>query len=136
MNYNASERRHVRSNAKAAKLADQQRTECIGGIMSVAPGRGWMHDLLESCHVFRTTFSGNALHGAFNEGARNIGLRLLNDIMSSCPDLYILMMREANERNITADVRRGNTNTDADTVHAGGLVDDDDGSIEVEYDPV
>src|SRR5215813_12787096 len=32
------------------------------------------------------------------ESQRDIGLRLLNDIMTSCPDQYVLMMRENNER--------------------------------------
>jgi hypothetical protein len=30
------------------------------------------------------------------EGERNIGLRLLSDLMQACPDRYIEMLKEAN----------------------------------------
>src|SRR6266704_2332873 len=96
--YNASERKDVRRAEKEAKLAERQRHEITTYIMSTAPSRAWMYDKLEICHVFRSSFSTDALAMAFAEGERNIGLQLVGDIMVACPDDYILMMREANER--------------------------------------
>jgi hypothetical protein len=46
---------------------------------------------------------------AFKEGERNIGLQILRDLMRACPDMYVLMMREANERD-TLSERRSDTN--------------------------
>lgn len=43
---------------------------------------------------------------AFMEGQREVGIRLLSDIMGACPDAYVTMMRERNERNATDDARR------------------------------
>lgn len=106
--YNAAVRQNVRQAESAARLAERQATEIVRGIMSVKAGRQWMLGKLEACHVFAPTFSTNGLQMAFAEGERNIGLKLLADIMVACPDHYILMMREQNERSATADARNTN----------------------------
>ena len=55
-------------------------------------------------YLFAETFSELAGIGdprlirAFAEGERNIGLKLLSDIMAVAPDAFMLMMRERNER--------------------------------------
>lgn len=121
--YNAAERKDVRKAEKAAKLADRQRAEIVSGIMSVAPGRAWMLDRLESASVFATTFNPDALQMAFAEGNRNQGLQLLNDIMQHCPEQYVLMMRERNERDAarsTPSERAGSQEPD------GGDIDSPD----------
>jgi hypothetical protein len=105
MPYDAGNRRDVREAEKAQKVADQQRREVVSGIMSVAPGRKWMCELLEACHVFATSYSDVSLRMAFCEGQRDVGIRLLTDIMGACPDDYILMMRERNERQSSTDAR-------------------------------
>ena len=104
--YNAAERRHVREAAKSAKFADRQRADVVTSIMSVANGRAWVLEILEQCHAFASSFTGNALQTAFAEGERNVGLRLLNDIMACCPDRYVEMMRERQSRDLTAERRR------------------------------
>lgn len=106
--YDASDRRHIRVAEKQAKVVDDQRGEIVRGIMSLIPGRAWMVDLLEACHVFSSSMATSALQMAFSEGERNIGLRLLNDVMRACPDEYVLMMRERNERDSTNSARRAN----------------------------
>ena len=105
MPYDASNRRDVKALERQAKLADQQRKEIVNGIMSVEPGRRWMCDLLETCHIFATSFSDVDLRMAFMEGQREIGLRLLMDIMGACPDQYVTMMRERNGRQSANDAR-------------------------------
>lgn len=99
MIYNAGERKDVRKAEKAARLVEKQRHEVIFGLMTLIAGRQWMLEKLEECHVFATSFARDAITMAYMEGERSIGLRLLNDIMASCPDQYIQMMRERNERN-------------------------------------
>jgi hypothetical protein len=48
---------------------------------------------------------------AFMEGQREVGIRLLTDIMGACPDQYVLMMRERNERNASYDAGRSRKDT-------------------------
>jgi len=105
MPYDAGNRKDVRTLEKQAKLEETQRREVVTGIMSVAPGRKWMCDLLEHCHIFATSFSDVAARMAFMEGQREVGLLLLTDIMSACPDEYITMMGERNARQSSTDAR-------------------------------
>ena len=114
MPYDASNRRDVKALERQAKLADQQRKEIVNGIMSVEAGRRWMCDLLESCHIFATSFSDVGLRMAFMEGQREVGIRLLTDIMSACPDQYVTMMRERNERQSSIDSRHQRRDPNAD----------------------
>src|SRR6266702_1556336 len=104
--YDASNRKDVRKAEKAARQQERTRQDIIKGIMSVAGGRSWMLDILESCHVFASSFSIDSSRMAFSEGERNVGLQLLNDIMAACPDQYVVMMRERNERNLAAERTR------------------------------
>src|SRR5262249_24552463 len=76
-------------------------------LMSTIPKRRWSLEILEACPVFATSFNRDAHTMAFMEGQRDIGLRLLSDIMASCPDEYILMMRESNERRTSSERARG-----------------------------
>lgn len=125
MPYDASNRRDVKAAEKQAKLVEQQRREIVTGIMSVVPGRSWMCDILESCHIFATSYNDIAHRMAFMEGQREVGIRLLSDIMSACPDQYVLMMRERNERNSAYDARRSRPDTDGR--HSEPDPDDDTG---------
>ena len=77
MTPNASDRKSVRELEKRARIADRARAEVITSIMSTLAGRSWMWDRLSSCHVFVTTFNGDALQSAFQEGQRSMGLALL-----------------------------------------------------------
>jgi len=61
-------------------------------------GRKFMRDLLAQCGVYRTTFTGDAQTTAFNEGARSIGLWLL-DKFNDCPDLYLKLLTEKHDPN-------------------------------------
>ena len=103
--YDATNRAHIKAAAREAQIAERQRGEVVAAIMSLPAGRAWLLDILESAHVFVTSFN-EPNRMAFNEGERNIGLRLFNDIVRYCPDEYITMMRERNERDRASDARR------------------------------
>ena len=106
MTYNAGERKDVRAAEKAAKIAESQSAEIIRSLMSIPPGRAWVLTLLESAHVFATSFDRDPVAMAFNEGERNQGLILLTAIMSACPDQFLLMMKERNERHLAGERSR------------------------------
>ena len=100
MTYNAANRKDVRRVEKQARLNDRARKETVGGLMSTQAGREWVYQRLTQCHVFATSFSLNAYEAAFREGERNVGLQILNDVQQF-PDEYVLMMREANVRDLS-----------------------------------
>jgi len=64
-----------------------------------------MYDLLATCQMFQTSFSKSALEMAFNEGARNVGLRITADIMRVTPDNYVKMLREQKDKDHADTVR-------------------------------
>lgn len=79
-------------------------------LMSSKRGRRIVWRQLEAAGVFRSSFNTNAMAMAFAEGNRNIGLRLLGQIHSVCPEHYTTMMKESNEHrdNNTDDGQRRN----------------------------
>ncbi|MGA2735130.1 MAG: hypothetical protein ABSG35_21335 [Syntrophobacteraceae bacterium] len=80
------------------KTRGLQKKAALRKLMSDAEGRMWMWDLLTLCGIFHSSFSVEALRCAFNEGRRDIGLRLLADINQLSPELYIRMMGENQEK--------------------------------------
>src|SRR5215831_5395103 len=136
MAYNAGNRKDVRELEKQAKLEEQQRREIITGIMSVAPGRKWMYDLLLSCHCFTTCYADLSNRMAFMAGEQSIGIRLLTDIMRACPAEYVTMMGEANARQSAIDARLSKHRPDSDGSDSGQGDDDGEGDYgSDEYDP-
>jgi hypothetical protein len=114
---------------KASAEAERARVDFLVAAMSTSAGRAWFHDLLAKCTIFDGSFSADALLEAFAKGQRNIGLQVYNDIVSNCPDYFVLMMKEANvkeivnERRADIDELDGSEDGDGDDSGSG----DDDG---------
>jgi hypothetical protein len=63
-------------------------------ILSSRQGRRFLWRYLERCGVFKTSFDGTS-RTYFNEGERNIGLKLLADVNEANIEAYVTMMKEA-----------------------------------------
>jgi hypothetical protein len=87
-------RRDYERNREA--MAGKVRAEEFRQLMSDRLFRRYVWRLLEMAGVFRTSFTGDEWT-AFNEGRRSLGLAILSDINAHCPDMYELMVKEANE---------------------------------------
>lgn len=90
-----------RSKAQAQQRSQHDRDTEAGDVkwlMSSKRGRRviWRH--LDRAGVFRLSFNTNAMQMAFAEGNRNEGLRLLTQVHTLCPELYPVMVREANDQ--------------------------------------
>ena len=84
----------VTAQRRKARLAARARDDALAGMMSIREGRAWVHDLLATSHVFESSFSNNPGLMAFREGERNVGLRVLAQVMRLAPDRYVDMMKE------------------------------------------
>ena len=82
---------YARTEDRRKLKADQLKTD-VAEIMSTGAGKRYFKLLLERAMVFRTTFTGNS-QTYFNEGMRNFGLTLLNDISISAPETLPLMLQ-------------------------------------------
>lgn len=123
-----SDRRSIRRVEREAKAKAERTSATLAWIMSTKPGREWMHDHLEKCHIGFTPFARDPHITAFNCGEQNIGIQLWSALQQACPDLYIMMLGEAHERSILDDTR-----------HSRNLAstgrDDPGARIESEYEP-
>lgn len=91
-----SEKADVRTRAKRARKQQQGLDGTLRGIMGTGTGRAWLWYILSTCHSFELEVPGDAITMAFRNGERNVGIRLLSDVMRVAPDEFVAMMREAN----------------------------------------
>ncbi len=64
----------------------EDRVRDLGAILRSPEGKRYMWWMLETCHMFASTFTGNST-GNFMEGERNVGLRIFKDILKIDPKL-------------------------------------------------
>lgn len=86
-----------RANAEYAEEKRRSREQEISDLCKVMgnkEGRRFMWRLLSEAGVYRLSFDRDAVMMAFNEGNRNTGLMLLNEVMAACPHLHALMLDE------------------------------------------
>ncbi len=91
---NASDSQQVKNAKRSEESKRNQELNDVEFVLSTPQGRRFLWRLLGVCHVFKTSFTGNSTT-FFNEGKRDIGLRLLADINEASPDSYLKMMQEA-----------------------------------------
>ena len=86
--------KQVRKRRTKAQLANQKNTEELRRLLADKKMRDFMWRLLEQCKVYHTTFTGAGPTTFFNEGQRQVGLWLLNEIFDSDIRAYALMQTE------------------------------------------
>ncbi len=92
-----------KAEAKAAldlknKLRKEREDDDLEQVMNTECGRRFIWKILSASGVFHSSFSSDPYSTAFNEGARNKGLELFNNLLSVCPDLYLVMAKEDKEQ--------------------------------------
>jgi len=90
-----SDEKQVRTARRSALAEEREDGERLSLFLGNPIARRWMWKLLENCHTFGTSFSDNPYRTAFQEGERNVGIRILADIMRYCPNQYSVMCQEA-----------------------------------------
>jgi hypothetical protein len=93
--FDPGDQKQVQDRARRAKERQRDADAAIKTLMSSEAGRIWIWDHLSDCGLYRMSArSGDAHMTYFNEGERNVGLRLLAQLQRACPDLYALMTKE------------------------------------------
>jgi hypothetical protein len=88
------------SVAKRAESAKERQRRTLAGLKHLVEspdGRTWLWELLAFCGISRTSFDGTS-RTYFNEGARNVGLRIQADLTRHFPDRYVQMLREEGDK--------------------------------------
>lgn len=96
MNFDASNTKMVKNRKRREKRAAERKIADTKMVMSTKEGRRFVYGLLADCGVYKSTFtSPNGLILAFNEGSRNVGLKLLAHLQESCLEEFHLAESEA-----------------------------------------
>ncbi len=84
------------TETKTKKEEAQERRQELNDIIAVmdtAPGRRFIWRILESANIFRAIYGPDA--EIFRMlGERNLGLKLMNEVIEAKPELYLLMQKE------------------------------------------
>jgi hypothetical protein len=89
----------IKAAQRAARLDARKLSATVHGMMESPEVRTWMYRLLENCraftsHDFPFGQTIDSLGLARNAAHREVTQFLTADILASCPDLYVLMLRE------------------------------------------
>jgi hypothetical protein len=90
----AAQREEKRDTDARKRLAREMEAADVKWLMSSRRGRRMMWRFMKLSRVFQLSFNTNAMQMAFNEGNRNLGLQLLDEVMTLCPDQFPVMQRE------------------------------------------
>ncbi len=94
MQRNARDQKQIERQEQRVKKDEQQRKDDVLYIMADPGGRRYVWDLLSFTGVFSVGWDPSAkIH--FNAGMRNVGLKLFQELHQVCPDLYLVMAKEA-----------------------------------------
>jgi hypothetical protein len=95
---NAADPRQLREAKKREKIDARLTDEDLKWVMSSEPGRRFVNNLLEECHVFGLRFDGRVNWLLFDTGMREIGNRVMARARTSAPDQFAKMVTEADQR--------------------------------------
>lgn len=94
---NAANKAAANKAAVLDQLALKQADDDFLWLMGQPSGRRLMWGLLSRCNLFSTSFNTHGGLMTLAEGKKQIGYQYLEKINQLCPDLYVVMMNEANE---------------------------------------
>lgn len=83
---------------QAQELDRQQRESDLRTMMGSPTGRRLVKSLLLLTRTRETTFTGDSLGSAFEEGRREVGVALERDLLGLMPDAWLQMEAEHIER--------------------------------------
>jgi len=98
----AADPQKVKEKSAKVKIRENRDIDDVAVILSDIRGRRFLWRYLGECGVFRSSFNNSGSITAYNEGMRNIGLKLLAEIMEADPDAYALMATESKKENQNA----------------------------------
>lgn len=96
-NRNAADPEQVNVAAQKSKSARERELNDMREILATPAGRRFIWRYMGDCGLFSLSFTGNSTT-FFNEGMRNIGLKLLTDVTEARPEAYLEMALEAKKR--------------------------------------
>lgn len=91
---NASSKKQVKEAAKKERFKEHGEKEDMSKVLSLPEGRRVLWRVLSQCGVFRSSVEHSGSMTYFNEGRRDIGLFLVNEINLADMMAFPKMMQE------------------------------------------
>lgn len=92
--YDPSDPAQVAEREKQAQIRQLGQERMLREQLSTPAGRNFYWDQLAACHVFETISPGDEATTNYLLGERNVGLRIMSDIMRAAPESFIQMLKE------------------------------------------
>lgn len=131
--YDASNRKDVRRAEKLDAELTESNTLFLRAMMDTVQGRRWLYHHLAECQVFVEVPAFDPHRDYFAAGRRSVGLPLMATLQTNCPDQYLWMIREENDR---LAARTAATERSRSPVPDGGDLGRDDGDLPDDDDHV
>ena len=90
----------VKEQKITKKMIRGQELADLKEILSYPYGRRFLWRMLAWCGIFKLSFSEENNLTNFKEGMRNTGLMLLSECELAEPNMYLLMQKEASDKNL------------------------------------
>lgn len=94
---NAGDPKQVRDGKVKEQSKRDEELADMRFILSSVEGRRFIWRYLSRCRIFEVSYLGNANDTIFNEGSREIGLRILDEVTHADPRAYMKMVNESNK---------------------------------------
>lgn len=92
---NAADEKQLKEADYQVRTREIDETAELIELLRVPAFRRYTWRYMAACNVFSAGFEQSGSRMAFNEGARNIGTKMLSEIMDADPESFILMMQES-----------------------------------------
>lgn len=98
-NLTAAERKAaaLREEEERQRRERLQRADDLRAVMGTPEGRRFVWRLLNEAGLFSSSYTGEAISGAFTEGKRAFAVHLVKQLQAESRDAYVVMVREAAE---------------------------------------
>lgn len=91
---NSSDEEQIRDAERKVKNRRDREINDLSVVLSDPHGRRFIWRILSECGVFQTSFSPDSNQMYFNEGERNVGLKIFSEVNEVSPEAYLKMMKE------------------------------------------
>lgn len=97
---NAADVRQVKQGKQKEKVKQIQDKDALNWMLSHRLGRRIYWKWMSETGVFATSYTGDNNKTNFNEGKRQIGLKMLNELNLVKPEAYLQMVKESEEDSV------------------------------------
>jgi len=122
-----NDRAEQRRVAKWEREDREARTRALRDLLSTRDGRKLVLYWLDICGTIgQNPFTGNALSTSFNCGQQNIGHQLLEQVLATSPDAFLMMLKEQEDERSYRNSASAGASAGADAYYDAEPGADDD----------